>query len=367
MTEIPFTRIVRDLPATIPFVGPEAIERQRGFTFRAKLGANESPFGPSPKAIEAMQAAAAGAWNYPDSESHDLRAALARRLGVPEEAVLVGAGIDEMLGNLVRILVPEGGPVVTSKGAYPTFNYHVAGFGGVLHAVPYRDDHEDLDALADTAHQTGARLVYLSNPDNPMGTRHDAEAVLAFRRRLPEGTVLILDEAYAEFAPAGTNPPFSADDPGLIRMRTFSKIYGLAGVRVGYAVGHPDLITGFNKIRNHFGVNRVGQAAALAALADQDYADGIAAEVEAGKRDYAATAARLGLKALPSYANFVPIDVGDPERAQAILQGLQNERVFIRMPGVAPLNRCIRVTVGPRAEREIFDAALERVMNQLEG
>ena len=365
MAQIPFTDIVRNLPASIPFVGPETIQRQRGFTFRAKLGANESPFGPSPRVVQAIQTAASDVWHYPDSESWELRAALAERLGVPAEAVLVGAGIDELLGNVVRMTVPPGAAVVTSEGAYPTFNYHVNGFGGALHVVPYRDDHEDLQALAAKAHEVGARLVYFCNPDNPMGTRHSAEAVAQFRSNLPDDTLLILDEAYAEFAPDGTNPPFDPEDAGILRMRTFSKIYGLAGLRVGYAVGHPDAVTGLNKIRNHFGVNKIAQAAALAALEDDAYVADLRRQIETGKRDYAATAARLGLTALPSYTNFVPIDVGGAERAQAILQGLQDERVFIRMPGVAPLNRCIRVTVGPEDQRQVFDAALEKVVERV--
>jgi histidinol-phosphate aminotransferase len=365
MSTIPFTDIVANLPASVPFVGPEQIERERGFTFRAKLGANESPFGPSPKAVEAIREAAADSWNYPDATCFLLRREIAARIGVPEDAVLVGAGIDEILGNVVRMTVPQGGPVVTSNGAYPTFNYHVNGFGGTLHFVDYRDDHEDLEALAAKAHAVGARLLYLSNPDNPMGTRHDAEAIRDFRRRLPEGTLLVLDEAYAEFAPAGTNPPFDPEDAGVVRLRTFSKIYGLAGFRVGYAVMHPDVVTAANKIRNHFGVNRVAQAAARAALADDAYIDDVRRQIETGKQAYRAVAERHGFSAIPSDTNFVAIDVASAERGQRLLQALQDRRVFIRKPGVAPLDRCIRVTVGPEAERAIFEQAFAEAVEEV--
>ena len=365
MSQIPFTDVVADLPASVPFVGPEQIERERGFTFRAKLGANESPFGPSPKALEAIQAAAGDSWNYPDATAFPLRQAIARHWDVEVDSVLVGAGIDELLGNVVRMTVPPGGPVVTSNGAYPTFNYHVNGFGGVLHTVDYRADHEDLDALADKARQTGARLVYLSNPDNPMGTRHTADAVAAFRKRLPETTLLVLDEAYAEFAPSGTNPPIDPADPGVIRLRTFSKIYGLAGLRVGYALAHPDAVTGLNKIRNHFGVNRVAQQAARAALEDQAYIDGLKREIETGKQAYAEIARRHGFTAVPSYTNFVAIDVGGAARGEQLLKALQDRRVFIRKPGVPPLDRCIRVTVGPAAERAIFDQAFAEAVKEV--
>ena len=147
MTGPRFPDLIASLPATVPFVGPEELERAQGFAFRARLGANESVFGPSPKAIEAMAREASETWKYGDSLSYDLRMALADRLGVGAGNIIVGEGIDGLLGYLVRLVVGEGDKVVTSFGAYPTFNYHVASFGGRLVKVPYRDDHEDPDAL----------------------------------------------------------------------------------------------------------------------------------------------------------------------------------------------------------------------------
>ncbi len=149
MTGPRYTPLATSLPATVPFVGPEAQERTRGRRFAARLGANESVFGPSPGAVAAMAAAAGEAWMYGDPEMHDLRAALAAHHGVPPANIIVGEGIDGLLGLLVRLLVGPGDAVVTSDGAYPTFNFHVAGFGGVLHKVPYRSDHEDPAAAAD--------------------------------------------------------------------------------------------------------------------------------------------------------------------------------------------------------------------------
>ena len=147
MTEIRYTKLLETLPATVPFVGPETQERARGEIFSARLGANESVFGPSPKAIAAMVQSASDIWKYGDPTSHDLRNALSARLGVCSENIVIGEGIDGLLGYLARMLVEEGDTVVTSDGAYPTFNYHVAGFGGRLIKVPYKQDHEDLDAL----------------------------------------------------------------------------------------------------------------------------------------------------------------------------------------------------------------------------
>lgn len=207
-----FTALAASLPSTVPFVGPEVQERARGAAFAARLGANESGFGPSPRAIAAMADAAADIWKYGDSESYDLRTALAEHLGVDMNSIVVGEGIDGLLGYLVRLLVGQGDAVVTSLGAYPTFNYHVTGYGGTLHTVPYRDDHEDPDALLTKAREVDAKLLYLANPDNPMGTWHDAATVQRLIDGLPDGCVLCLDEAYGEFAPDDTLPPLDTSN-----------------------------------------------------------------------------------------------------------------------------------------------------------
>ena len=364
-TTPPFTALVRGLPATIPFVGPEAIERRRGRNFAARIGANESAFGVSPKAAAAMREAVDHISWYGDPESFDLRQALAAKHGVAMEEICVGGGIDELLGLVVRMTVTPGAPVVTSLGAYPTFNYHVAGFGGRLVTVPYREDREDPEGLLAAVRKEKAPLVYLANPDNPMGTWHDAVAVAAFIADLPEGCLLVLDEAYIEFAGQDLAPAIDTGDPRVIRMRTFSKAHGMAGARIGYAVAHKELVTGLNKIRNHFGLNRLAQAGALASLGDPDFLVQVAGWVEAGRQDYYALANRLGLSAIPSATNFVAIDVGSGARARAILKALEEEDIFIRMPGVAPLDRCIRVSVGPPEERALFAAAFEKVLGAL--
>lgn len=357
----PATRLVASLPATVPFVAPEAIERQRGRAFVLRLGANESTFGPSPHAREAMRAASDEANWYGDPESYELRAALARLHGIASENIVVASGIDELLGLAVRVFLDHGELAVTSLGAYPTFNYHVAGFGGQIERVPYRDDRNNLDALAAEAQRAGARLVYLANPDNPSGTWHTADDLRTFRDRLPSGSLLLLDEAYADFAPQYAIPSVDADDPRVLRLRTFSKAHGMAGARIGYAIGTVDTIRTFDKIRLHFGVNRIAQAGALASLADPAYLESVITEVARGRQEYATLARGLGLTVLPSAANFVTIDVGHPDRARALLDALIARDVFVRMPGVPPLNRCIRVTVGTEPERAAFAAILREV------
>ncbi|WP_372571331.1 pyridoxal phosphate-dependent aminotransferase [Ruegeria jejuensis] len=363
MTYPRYTPLAQSLPATVPFVGPETQERARGAVFEARIGANENVFGPSPKAIAALQDSAAGLWMYGDPENHDLRRALAVHHGVSPDNIVVGEGIDGLLGYLVRLMVGPGDAVVTSDGAYPTFNYHVAGFGGVLHKVPYRDDHEDPEALFGKAAETDAKLVYLANPDNPMGSWHSGDRIVAALEQLPEGTLLVLDEAYIECAPEGTAAAITADDPRVIRMRTFSKAHGLAGARVGYAIGAPELIAAFNKVRNHFGMNRSAQIAALAALQDGAWLSHVTARIAGSRARIADIARQNGLTPLPSAANFVAIDCGrDAEFAKQVLENLIALGIFVRMPFSAPQNRCIRISCGTDADLDAFAAALPRAL-----
>jgi histidinol-phosphate aminotransferase len=359
MTTPKYTPLAQSLPASVPFVGPETQERQRGAAFAARLGANESIFGPSPRAIAAIAEAAQDAWMYGDPENHDLRSALAAHHNVNMNNVVVGEGIDGLLGYLVRLIISAGDRVVTSAGAYPTFNYHVAGFGGELHSVPYSGDHEDPAALFAKAAEVNAKLVYLANPDNPMGSWHRGADIVAALDHLPDGCLLVLDEAYVECAPKGTAAMVDADDPRVIRMRTFSKAYGLAGLRVGYALGAAELITSFNKIRNHFGVGRVAQAGALAALRDANWLGEVQMQVALSRNQIAEIVRPFGLIPLPSATNFVTIDCGrDGAFAKSVLDALVADGIFVRMPFAAPQNRCIRVSTGPKADMEAFANAL---------
>lgn len=364
MSTFRFTKILNSLPATVPFVGPETQERALGRPFKARLGANENTFGPSPKAIQAMAAAASDVWKYADSTSLDLIAALAAHHGVDPANLIVGEGIDGLLGYVARMFLEPGDAVVTSLGAYPTFNYHVAGYGGVLHSVPYRDDHQDPDAVMAKAQEVDAKLVYLTNPDNPMGTWHSGETILAALEALPRGALLILDEAYIEFAPQDAAVRIAASDPRVIRFRTFSKAYGMAGARVGYGIGHPDLIRAFERIRNHFGMNKMAQIGAGAALADQDWLAQTVANVAATRRRIDQIAAENGLHSLPSATNFVAIDCGrDGTFAKRVLDNLISDGIFVRMPFMAPQNRCIRVSAGTTSELNQFAQALPRALD----
>jgi histidinol-phosphate aminotransferase len=368
MTDPRLTPLAALLPATVPFVGPETQERARARRFRARLGASESAFGPSPHAIAAMQAAAAEVWMYGDPEIHDLRIAIAAHHGLAPAHVAVGEGIDGLLGLLVRLIIAPGDAVVTSDGAYPTFNFHVAGFGGVLHRVPYSGDHEDPQALLDHAGEVRAKAIYLANPDNPMGSHHAAEVIEAMVAALPPTTFLILDEAYVDLAPPGTAPRITAEDPRVIRLRTFSKAYGLAGLRVGYALGPAPLIAAFDKVRNHFGVGRIAQAGALAALQDHRWLAHVRGEVARARDSLGEIARANGLHPLPSATNFVTIDCGqDGSFARRVLTALTARDVFVRMPSVAPLDRCIRVSAGTPADLAAFAEALPDALSEARG
>jgi histidinol-phosphate aminotransferase len=357
------TPLARSLPATVPFVGPETQERARGRPFLARLGANESLFGPSPRAIAAMQAAAAEAWMYGDPENHDLKAAIAARHGTTPDHVVVGEGIDALLGYLARLTLGPGDPVVTSAGAYPTFNFHVAAQGGTLHRAPYAGDHEDPGALLALARAKGARLVYLANPDNPMGSHHPGAAIEAMIRDLPPESLLVLDEAYVDLAPPGTAPRIDPDQPNVIRFRTFSKAHGLAGLRVGYGLAAPALAGAFDKLRNHFAVGRVAQAGALAALADTDWLASVLTRTQAARLRLSGIARANGLIPLPSATNFVTMDCGRTgDFARAVLGELIARGIFVRMPGVAPLDRCIRVSLGDDAALDLFEAVLPEAL-----
>ena len=361
---IPFSTIVKNLPATTPFVGPETLERQQGKTFRARIGANESAFGQSPLATDAMREAVAESHFYADPENYELRQALAQLHNIEIDEICVDAGIDSLLGLTVRMLTEPKQNVVTSHGAYPTLNYHVAGFGANLVTVPYKDCHEDPDALISAANDQKAKLVYLANPDNPMGTWHSANTLSQMISKLPDDCIFALDEAYIEFAEQTIAPPIDTSNKQVIRYRTFSKAYGMAGQRIGYVIAHKDIITGFNKIRNHFGINRLAQTGALASLKDDDFLPKVRTAASAARAKVTKFVNGHGLTALPSSTNFVAVNLGSAEAAKQMISELNKRQVFMRMPFVEPLNQYIRVGLGSDTEHEIFEQAFSEVLSQ---
>ena len=365
MSRPPYSEIVANLPSVTPFVGPETIERQQGKAFRVRIGANESAFGVSPRAAAAMSEAAQGVAWYCDPEGYELRAELAAMHGVDIENVTLGAGIDDLLGLIVRMYMDPGDAVAASLGCYPTFVYHVDGFGGRLETVPYRNDRNDLSALTDLAAKQQASILYLSNPDNPTGSYYGSNAVSDLLDRVPPDCLFILDEAYLDFVPPDTILPIDVEDPRLIRVRTFSKAHGMAGARVGYAIAHRDVIRTFDKVRLHFGVSLVAQAGALASLRDPEFVASVVKAVEAGREDYRELAGDAGISSLPSQTNFVAFDFGTGERAGAVMNTLIERGVFLRKPAAPGLDRLVRVTVGTPGDRAVFSELFLEVMNEV--
>ena len=365
MTYPRYTRLVSDLPSTVPFVGPESQERERRLLFEARLGANENMFGPSPKALSALKKYSNEQWMYGDPTSFELRSALAEKHKVSHDNIVVGEGIEGLLGYLVRLLISEGDHVVTSDGAYPTFNYHVGGFGGNLHKVPYLSDREDIVSLIKKAHSVDAKLIYFANPDNPMGTYLSGDKIIQALKDLPKGCLFILDEAYSEFAPASSLPKIEIKDTRVVRLRTFSKAYGMAGARVGYAMAEENLIKSFEKIRNHFGMNRSAQKSAFEALSDNQWLSEMVQKVAIGRQRIYDIASKNNLKAIPSATNFVAIDCGkDSDFAKKVLNELISLGIFVRMPFVSPQDRCVRVSVGKKRDLDRFEKALPTALER---
>ncbi len=356
---------IEAIPATTPFVGPEELMRERGLAALVRLGANESAFGPSPKAVAAMAGELERLSWYGDPESLDLRDALAAKHGVRPGEIVVGAGIDDLMGLAVRAFVAPGAPALTTRGSYPTLNYHVIGYGGDLRTVEYRSDgHLDFEAIAAAARACRPALAYVANPDNPSGTFASAAALAQLRSALPPATLLLLDEAYADFVDPVALPPLEIDD-ATIRLRTFSKAYGMAGARIGYALMSERNARTFQKIRLHYGINRTAQIGALASLDDTGFCDWVVDQTARARADYYALARDLGAEYIPSHTNFVCIDMQRADRATYVMDALLARGVWIRKPGAPPLDRYVRVSAGTEPMRRAFAAALRDVLDEV--
>jgi histidinol-phosphate aminotransferase len=351
------------LPPSRPFVGPEELASRVGRAELVRLGANESAFGPPPAALAAMRAALERTSWYGDPESLELRTALAARHGCGVDNISVGAGIDDLLGLLVRGYLAPGDVSVATVGSYPTYAYHVRGYGAREENEPYAPDGSvRLEALLERARATRAKVVYVANPDNPSGAFAGARDVARFAAELPHTCLLLLDEAYGDFVAADELLP-DAIDPRVVRMRTFSKAYGFAGARIAYSISAPEVKATFDKIRLQYGVNRTAQIGALAALRETAFVANVVAEVERGRAEYVALAERLGLRTLPSRTNFVCFDLGSRARAEAMVDALLQRGIFVRKPGAPPLDGHIRVTVGTAEQRAQFAAAFEDALS----
>jgi histidinol-phosphate aminotransferase len=336
----------------------ETLERELGIAGSIKLASNENPLGPSPKAVAAIQRAAAGVHRYPDGAAHRLRQALSARLGVQPEQLVFGCGCDELLELVAKAFLGPGDEAVFAWPSFAMYPIVVQGMGASAVRVPLDADLvHDLPALA-KAVTPRTRVVIVCNPNNPTGTSVGAADFDAFAAELPPDVLLVVDEAYREYA---TRPDFPdslawvARRPGTAVLRTFSKIYGLAGARIGYGVMDAELASWLDRARHPFNVSLLAEEAALAALGDEDHVRRTLEVTHEGLRFLRHELAALGFETWPSDANFVLVRAG-----AGVYDLLLREGVIVRPMGGFGLPEHVRITVGTREENERLLAALRK-------
>jgi histidinol-phosphate aminotransferase len=326
-----------------------------------KLASNENPLGPSRKALAAMRQALAQVNLYPDGNAYYLKQRLAAKLGVTPAHLILGNGSNEVIEFVGHAVVSPGAEVVVSQYCFAVYPIVTALFGGKLVVVPAKDYGHDLDAML-AAITPNTRVVFVANPNNPTGTAAHRDALARFVAAVPENVVLALDEAYFEFLdePLDLLPEVRAGrKPNLLLMRTFSKIYGLAGLRLGYGIGHPELIAELEKVRQPFNINAIAQAGALAALDDTAHAEKTRRKNARGLKFYARAFRKLGLEFVPSSANFILVRVGDGQR---VFDAMQRQGVIVRPMGGYQLPEWIRISIGTPKENKRCLAALNSVL-----
>jgi histidinol-phosphate aminotransferase len=351
---------IATLPAYIAGKPIQELQRETGVRDVIKLASNESPLGPSESACAAIAAELRSAGRYPDPSGFELRTAIARRLGVDREAICLGNGSNELLDTLVRTFVTAGDDVVCSQYCFIAFPMCAQSVGARVVAVPARDYGHDLDAMAAAVGER-TRLIYVVNPNNPTGGWLDADALRRFLRRIPGSVLVVCDEAYFEYA-HGTpgypvDMPLWIDEfPNLVVLRTFSKAYGLAALRLGYAVAHPDCARWIDRCGQAFKVNALAMAAGLAALDDDVHLARAIATNASGLRQLHAALAGMGLACIPSVANFISVDLG--RDAAPVYRALLDRGVIVRPIANYGLPMHLRISVGTEAENERLIAAL---------
>jgi histidinol-phosphate aminotransferase len=352
---------IRSLAAYPPGKPVEELEREYGIFDSIKLASNENPLGPSPKAVAAITAALSQLHRYPDGNCFYLKRALARKLGVSPDALIFGNGSNEIIELAVRTFLQRGEEAVIADQAFVIYKLVVQAAGGVGKLVPLRNFTHDLDAIAD-AITPATRLVFLANPNNPTGTiffRRQWEEFLAV---VPAHVIVVMDEAYFEFVDDPEYPDSLAahtQNRLLITLRTFSKIYGLAGLRIGFGVADPVLIEVMNRVRQPFNVSSLAQVAVLAALDDEEHVERTRRCNREGMAYFREQFTRLGVELVPSWANFILINVGNGAK---VYEGLLREGVIVRPMSVYGFPEYVRVSVGTMSENERCVVALERVL-----
>jgi histidinol-phosphate aminotransferase len=340
----------------------EELERELGLTDAIKLASNENPLGPSPLALAAIRDNLGSLHRYPDSHAYYLKEDLARHLGISPQQLILGNGSDEVLDLLVRALVPPGGEVLSTTHTFLMYGLLTQAVGGIFRKVPLKDKRVDLKAVSQAVTDQ-TRLILLNNPNNPTGTAFGRLEWENFLAAIPPTVTVVLDEAYIDFADDPGVPSclsYLSEDRPLVGLRTFSKAYGLAGLRIGYGFGPSALMDYLNRLRMPFNVNRLAQVAARAALQDTAFLAQTREMVLAGKELICRELLRLGLTFVPSQANFVLIRV--PKAGQEVYQAMLREGVIIRAMDAYGFPDYIRVNTGLPKENRRFLEALKKVL-----
>lgn len=357
---LPYVRAIAPYQAGKPI---EELARDHGLQPEniVKLASNENPLGMPESARAAIEAALAELGRYPDSNGFELKAALSRKFGVAAEWITLGNGSNDILEAAAAVMLAPGRSCVYAQHSFAVYPLATQARGARSVVVPARDFGHDLEAMR-RAIEADTRLVFVANPNNPTGTFVGAEEMADFLARVPRHVVVVLDEAYNEYLSPDLRHP-SIDWvrrlPNLLLSRSFSKAYGLAGLRVGYGIAQPELTDLLNRVRQPFNCNSLAQTAAVAALADEDF---VARGVDVNRKGMAQVTAAfdaLGLRYLPSFGNFVLVQVGD---GAAVYQGLLKRGVIVRPVANYGLPQWLRVTIGLTTENDRFIAALRDVL-----
>lgn len=339
----------------------EEVKRELGLKNVIKLASNENPYGPSPKVLKAVVQAVGDINRYPDGGCHYLREILSRHLGVAPNQLIFGNGSDELIVMAVRVFVGEGDEVIIAKPSFLIYDIASRVAGANIKAVSLKDFRYDLDAMKEAV--TGkTKIIFLGNPDNPSGMYLTRRQVYGFLKGLRRDILVFFDEAYFEYVAARDyidSIKLLKSYKNVIVTRTFSKMYGLAGLRIGYGIAAAPLIDLLNRIREPFNVNSLAQAAAAAALKDQGYYRDLATKINAQRQFLYKTFKELNLEFVASYTNFILVKVGD---AAGVAKKLLNEGVIIRDMSLWGLKKYIRVTIGTEPENRRFIQVLKDVL-----
>ncbi len=358
---IKISQNIKDIVPYPPGKPLEELEREYGITDSIKLASNENPWGPSPHAVEAIQKSLAGLHRYPDGSSHYLTDALAKWLEVDPTEIVLGNGSNEVIEFLVKALVSTGDEVITSHPSFLMYQKFVQIRGGVNKVIPLKDMTHNLDAIIESV-TPKTRLIFLDNPNNPCGTFINQKQFSLFVTKLPEEVTLVLDEAYVDFVEPEKRIDIhrylkdTEGKPSIVSLRTFSKAFGLAGLRVGFGIMSDELADLLHRVRQPFNINLLGQIGALAALADDDHYKLTLDQTIHGRNWLTEEVGKMGCVAYPSQTNFFLIDVkGD---ATSLYESMLHKGVIVRSMKAYGFPDFIRITVGTQSENIRFIKAL---------